>query len=79
MARTVKARSEAVDNIAAGSAITTRERTEPGDNNPAGGALPPAFTTWGNTENIAVGLDYSADENIVVAGTNLLLTERRGA
>ncbi len=79
MARTVRARSEAVDNIAAGAAITTRERTVPGDNNPAGGALPPAFTTWGNTENIAVGVDYSADENIVVTATNLLLTERLGS
>jgi hypothetical protein len=75
MARTSKARSEAIDNIALGggtAVITTRERT-------ISGALPPAFTTWGNTENIAVGTDYSADENLVVSGTNLLLTERRGA
>lgn len=71
MARTSKARSEAIDNIAVGSAITSRERT-------IDGALPPAFTTWGNTENIAVGTDYSADENLVVAGTNLLATERLG-
>lgn len=78
MARTNKARSEAIDNIASGSAITTRERTCPGDNNPAGGALPPAFVTWGNTENIAVGTDYSADENLVARATNLLLTERIG-
>lgn len=69
MARTSKARSEAIDNIAVGSAITTRERT-------IDGALPPAFTTWGNTENISIGTDYSADENIVVSGTNLLLAER---
>jgi hypothetical protein len=41
--------------------------------------LPPAFTTWGNTENIAVGTDYSADENLVATTVNLLLTERRGA
>lgn len=71
MARTSKARSEAIDNIAVGSAITTRERT-------INGALPPAFTTWGNTENIQVGVDYSADENLVVTATNLLLTERLG-
>mgnify|MGYP000140244831 CR=1 FL=1 len=71
MARTVRARSEAVDNIAVGSAITTRERT-------ISGSLPPAFTTWGNTENIAVGTDYSADENIVAVATNLILTERIG-
>lgn len=71
MARTSKARSEAIDNIAVGSAISSRERT-------IAGALPPAFTTWGNTENIAVGTDYSADENLVAVGTNLLLTERLG-
>jgi hypothetical protein len=71
MARTSKARSEAIDNIAAGSAISSRERT-------INGAAPPEFTTWGNTENISVGVDYSADENLVVAGTNLLATERLG-
>lgn len=71
MARTSKARSEAIDNIAVGSAITTRERT-------IAGGLPPAMTTWGNTENIAVGTDYSADENLVAVGTNLLATERLG-
>jgi hypothetical protein len=78
MSRTSKARGEAYDNIAVASAISTRERTLPGDLNPAAGALPPAFTTWGNTENIAVGTDYSADENIVVVATNLLLRERLG-
>lgn len=72
MARTSKARSQAIDNIASGSAITSRERT-------INGALPPANTTWGNTENIAVGTDYGADENLVATGVNLLLTERRGA
>lgn len=76
MARTSKARSEAIDNIAVGSAITTRERTCKGDNNPAAGALPPDFTTWGNTENIAVATDYSADENLVAVGVNLLAAER---
>lgn len=78
MSRTSKARREALDNISVGNAISTRERTEPGDNNPAAGALPPAFTTFGNTENIAVGTDYSADENIVVSGTNMLAGERLG-
>jgi hypothetical protein len=78
MARTVKARSEAVDNMYSGvvgelsDRITSRERT-------IDGALPPDFTTWGNSENIASGVDYSADENLVEAGTNLLATERRGA
>jgi hypothetical protein len=72
MARTSKARSEAIDNIASGSAITTRERT-------INGALPPAQTTWGNAEKIAVATAYGADENLVATATNLLLTERRGA
>lgn len=70
MARTNKARSEAIDNIAVGSAISSRERT-------ISGALPPDQTTWGNTENIAVGSDYGADENLVVVGTNLLAAELR--
>lgn len=70
MARTYKARSQAVDNIAAGSAISSQERT-------INGSLPPATSTWGNTENIQVGEDYSADENIVVTATNLILTENR--
>jgi hypothetical protein len=72
VARTSKARSEAIDNIAVGSAISTRERV-------IEGATAPAQTTWGNTENIAVGVDYGADENLVATGVNLLLTERRGA
>jgi hypothetical protein len=74
MARTSKARTEAVDNQGPNGGadrVTSRERT-------INGSLPPAFTTWGNTENIAVGVDYGADENLVVAGTNLLLTERLG-
>jgi hypothetical protein len=73
MARTSKARSEAIDNMAGGELtdrITSRERT-------ILGALPPAFTTWGNSEKIAVGVAYGADENLVEAGTNLLLTENR--
>ena len=81
MSRTSKARREAYDNIALGGGaaiITTRERTLPGDNNPASGALPPNFTTFGNTENISVGVDYSADENIIVSGTNMLAGERLG-
>jgi hypothetical protein len=77
MSRTSKARTLGYDNIAVGSASGT-ERTLPGDNNPAAGAAPPAFTTWGNTENIAVGTDYSADENLVAVATNLLANERLG-
>jgi hypothetical protein len=75
MARTYKARSQAIDNQFGGQStdrVTSQERT-------ISGSLPPSTSTWGNTENIAVGVDYSADENIVVSGTNLLLTERRGA
>lgn len=75
MARTYRARTQAVDNQGpAGGAdrVTSQERI-------INGALAPATATWGNTENIAVGTDYSADENLVVAGTNLLLTERLGA
>lgn len=71
MARTYKARSQAIDNIAAGSAISSQERT-------INGSLPPATSTWGNTENIQAGVDYSADENIVVKAVNLMLTERLG-
>jgi hypothetical protein len=71
MARTVKARTWCVDNIAVASA-TGVERT-------ISGAAPPFNTTWGNTENIAVGSDYSADENLVESGTNLLAAERRTA
>lgn len=71
MSRTSKARKLGYDNISVGSASGT-ERT-------ISGALPPAaFDTWGNTENIQVGVDYSADENIVVSGTNLLAGERLG-
>jgi hypothetical protein len=71
MSRTSKARGEAYDNIAVGSAISTRERT-------IAGALPPAFTTFGNTENISIAVDYSADENIVATGVNMALRERLG-
>lgn len=78
MARTSKARREAYDNIAVGSEISTRERTIPDQTGVKAGALPPAFTTWGNTENISVGTDYGADENLVVVGTNLLAGERLG-
>lgn len=70
MATTVKARTTKYDNIAVASAAGV-ERT-------ISGSAPPANTTWGNTENIAVGTDYSADENLVVKGTNLLAAERLG-
>ncbi len=68
--RTVRSRGEAYDNIAVGSPINSREKT-------INGALPPAFTTFGNTENIQVGVDYAA-ERVIVAGTVLLVRERVG-
>jgi hypothetical protein len=68
MARTYKARTHCYDNISVANA-TGVERT-------INGAAPPTNTTWGNAENISVGTDYSADENIVVTETNLLATER---
>jgi hypothetical protein len=71
MSRTSKARGEAYDNIAIGSAISSRERT-------IEGALPPQQTTFGNTENIAVGVDYGADENTVAVAVSMALRERVG-
>ena len=68
MARTSKARTLCYDNIASASA-TGVERT-------INAAAPPAFTTWGNSEKIAVGVAYGADENLVVTATNLLGIER---
>jgi hypothetical protein len=70
MARTVKGRKEAVDNIAVGSAISSRERV-------IAGALAPDFTAVGNGENIAVGSDYG--EERVVSGSALMETERLGS
>lgn len=69
MARVVKGRQEAIDNIAVGSAITTRERV-------IAGATAPDFTAVGNSENITSGNDYG--EERVVAGSALLETERLG-
>jgi len=71
MAVTSKARTLGYDNIEAGGASGT-ERT-------IAGATPPDFTTWGNTENISVGTDYSADENLVARTVSLLANERLGA
>lgn len=68
MAITVKARTKGYDNVSVANATGT-ERT-------INGSAPPANTTWGNTENIAVGADYGADENLVAVGTNLLANER---
>jgi hypothetical protein len=68
MSITVKARTKGYDNIAVASATGT-ERT-------LNGSAPPANTTWGNTENIQVGVDYGADENLVAVATNLLANER---
>lgn len=70
MARTAKGRRQAYDNIAAGSAISSRERT-------IAGALPPDFTAVGNSENIAVGADYG--EERAVAGSALMEGERLGS
>lgn len=70
MSRVAKGRREALDNIAAGSAISSRERT-------INGAAPPDFTAVGNTENIAAGADYG--EERVVSGSTLMEGERLGA
>lgn len=80
MARDSRSRREAYDNIQVGGGVgivTTRERTVPDLSGSKAGALPPAFTTFGNTENISVANDY-APERIIVAGTALLNGERLG-
>ena len=72
MARTYKARTQAIDNQGLNGTtdrVTSQERT-------ILGSLPPATSTWGNAENIAIATAYGADENLVVSGTNLLGTER---
>jgi hypothetical protein len=69
VARVSKGRTEAIDNIAVASAISTREKT-------IEGALPPATTSVGNSENIAVAADYG--EERVIAGSLLMETERLG-
>ena len=72
MARTYKARTHAIDNQnnnGTTGRVTSQERT-------ILGALPPDTSTWGNTENISIAVDYSADENVVVSGTDLLAIER---
>lgn len=69
--RTYKARSQAIDNITIGTDNSAQERT-------IAGSLPPSTSTWGNTENIAIGVDYGADENLVKVATNLLAAERLG-
>jgi hypothetical protein len=69
VARVSKGRKEAIDNIAVASAISTREKT-------IEGALPPATTSVGNSENIAVAADYG--EERVIAGSLLMGTERLG-
>jgi hypothetical protein len=77
MSRTVDARREALDNIAVGSAITTRERTLPTQSAaPPAGALPPDFTAVGNNEKIAVGQSYGSER--VIAGSALMAGERLG-
>lgn len=70
MAFTHRSRSKAIDNIAVGSAITSRERT-------IAGALPPDTSTIpGTGENIAVASDYGTERH--VAGSTLMLKERLG-
>jgi hypothetical protein len=66
MSRLSKGRREAFDNIAVGSAISSRERT-------IAGATPPDFTAVGNSENIAVASDYG--EERVVSGSVLVEAE----
>ena len=68
MARTEKSRSVAIDNIAVGSAISSRERT-------IAGALPPDFTAIGNGENIQVATDYGAENQQV--GVDIIAAELR--
>ena len=70
MARVSKGRQEAIDNIAVGSAISTRERI-------IEGATAPDDTAVGNSENIGVAADYG--EERIVAGATLIETERLGA
>ena len=66
MARTVRNRREAYDNIAVGSAISSRERT-------IDGALPP---TDADKDNIAVGSNNGAERT--VSGSALMTGERLG-
>ena len=66
MARTVRNRREALDNIAVGSAISSRERT-------ISGSLPP---TDADGDNIAVGSANGAERT--VAGSALMTGERLG-
>lgn len=71
MAVVVKGRRTRYDNIAVGSAITTKERT-------IAGAAPETVTdSVGNIENIAVGSDYG--EERVMSGAALPEGERLGA
>ncbi len=65
MAHTSKGRTLAKDNIAVGSATGI-------ENTVAVAAPPPVFTdTFGNIENIAVGTDYGADENVVAVAVSM--------
>ncbi len=68
MARTTKGRKTAYDNIAVGSAISSKERVI------AGAAQETVTDSVGNTENIAVASDYG--EERVSAGATLSEIER---
>jgi hypothetical protein len=67
MARTIRNRREALDNIAVGSAITSRERVIAGASSP----------TDADADNIAVGSANGAER--VVAGSALQTGERLGS
>jgi hypothetical protein len=67
MARVLKGRRQAYDNIAVGSENSAVERT-------ISGSLPPSKNTIGNGENIAVASDYG--EERVIAGALLPEGER---
>ncbi len=68
MARTTKGRKTCYDNIAVGSAISSKERVI------AGAAQETVTDSVGNTENIAVASDYG--EERVSAGATLSEIER---
>jgi hypothetical protein len=67
MARTEKSRTTAYDNVAIGSAVSTRERT-------ILGSTAPDFTAIGNGENIAIGDDYGAENQ--QEGVDVIAIER---
>ena len=69
MTVTIKGKKRRYDNIAIGSALTSRERA-------ISGALGPDNTVRGNTENIAVGTDYGSAKEKMAIGVIAPLIER---